>query len=69
MKRLLIMVIKSYQHVISPLFGNSCRFYPTCSQYSIEALEKRGALFGSWMSLKRLIRCGPWTDGGFDPVP
>ncbi|NWG27152.1 MAG: membrane protein insertion efficiency factor YidD [Ignavibacteriaceae bacterium] len=64
-----IVVIKMYQLIISPLFPPSCRFTPTCSHYSIEALKKYGILKGSWLSFKRIIRCHPWGGSGFDPVP
>jgi uncharacterized protein len=69
MARLLILLVKVYQWLLSPFFGQQCRFYPTCSQYSVEALEKHGALRGSYYTLNRLIRCHPWCDGGHDPVP
>jgi hypothetical protein len=65
----LILIIKIYQLIISPLFPPSCRFTPTCSHYSIEALKKYGILKGSWLSFKRIIRCHPWGGSGFDPVP
>ncbi|MCW8809750.1 MAG: membrane protein insertion efficiency factor YidD [Ignavibacteriaceae bacterium] len=63
------MLIKIYQVLISPLFPPSCRFIPTCSQYSLEALKKYGILKGSWLSFKRIIRCHPWGGSGYDPVP
>ncbi|PTQ82896.1 membrane protein insertion efficiency factor YidD [Nitrosomonas ureae] len=68
-RRILIGVIKGYQIVISALLGQSCRFYPTCSNYTIEALELHGVLRGSWLAIKRISRCHPWNPGGFDPVP
>lgn len=61
--------IKFYRQWISPAFPPSCRFYPTCSAYALEAVEKYGPLKGSWMGLKRILRCHPWNPGGFDPVP
>ena len=64
-----IVFIKIYQVLISPLFPPSCRFIPTCSQYSLEALKKYGILKGSWLSFKRIIRCHPWGGSGYDPVP
>jgi len=64
-----IVLIKIYQVLISPLFPPSCRFIPTCSQYSLEALKKYGILKGSWLSFKRIIRCHPWGGSGYDPVP
>ncbi|MGB9773579.1 MAG: membrane protein insertion efficiency factor YidD [Bacteroidota bacterium] len=69
MKRVLILLVRGYQFFLSPLFQNSCRFYPTCSQYSIEALQKHGALRGLWLSVKRVLRCNPFHPGGYDPVP
>jgi uncharacterized protein len=62
-------LISLYQLLISPLLGNRCRFNPTCSQYAKEALEIHGVWRGSWLGLRRLARCHPWHDGGFDPVP
>ncbi|MGK7954386.1 MAG: membrane protein insertion efficiency factor YidD [Crocosphaera sp.] len=69
MKKILILVIKGYRQFISPLFPPSCRFQPTCSQYTLEAIEKFGALQGSWLGLKRILRCHPFHPGGYDPVP
>jgi len=64
-----IVVVKIYQIAISPFFPNSCRFTPTCSGYSIEALKKYGLIKGLWLTIKRLLRCHPWGGHGFDPVP
>ncbi len=69
MKTLLIWLIRGYRLVISPLFPPSCRFQPTCSQYAIQAVERFGALKGSWLALKRILRCHPFNPGGYDPVP
>ncbi|WP_107669582.1 membrane protein insertion efficiency factor YidD [Cyanothece sp. BG0011] len=69
MKKILILLIKGYRTLISPLFPPSCRFRPTCSQYTLEAIEKFGALRGSWLGLKRILRCHPFHPGGYDPVP
>ena len=69
MVKLLIMMITGYQKLLSPLIGSRCRFYPSCSHYSQEALGRFGAGHGLWLTLKRLARCGPWHPGGFDPVP
>ena len=69
MKRVLIAIIRGYQLVLSPLLGSNCRFYPTCSHYTKEAIEKHGALKGSWLGLKRIGRCHPWSEGGVDLVP
>ncbi|MGB5529046.1 MAG: membrane protein insertion efficiency factor YidD [Ignavibacteriaceae bacterium] len=64
-----IVVIKIYQLLISPLFPPSCRFTPTCSHYTLEALKKYGILKGGWLSLKRILKCHPWGGSGYDPVP
>ena len=66
---LLIIPIKSYQIIISPLLGPSCRFTPTCSQYAVEAIQKYGPFKGSWLSFKRILKCHPWGGSGYDPVP
>jgi len=69
MQRLLIGLLRGYQYLISPLLGNHCRFYPTCSHYAIEAIETHGAVRGTGLALGRLLRCHPWHAGGYDPVP
>ena len=69
MKRLLIALVKFYRNYISPLRPPCCRYYPTCSQYALEALEKYGALKGGWLALRRILRCNPFHKGGYDPVP
>lgn len=69
MKLLLVLLVRGYQVVLSPLLPASCRYYPTCSHYAIEALEKHGALRGGWLAVKRISRCHPFRPGGFDPVP
>ncbi|MFC5589908.1 membrane protein insertion efficiency factor YidD [Sporosarcina soli] len=69
MKKILIIFIKIYQKAISPLTPPSCRFYPTCSHYGMEAIEKHGALRGSWLAIRRILKCHPFHEGGFDPVP
>jgi len=69
MKKLLLIPIKFYQYFISPLTGQNCRYYPTCSAYAIEALEKYGSLKGTTLAVKRVLRCHPFHTGGFDPVP
>ena len=66
---ILIVPIKAYQILISPLLGPSCRFTPTCSQYAVEAIQKYGPLKGSWLAFKRIIKCHPWGGCGHDPVP
>ena len=64
-----LALIRFYQIFLSPLFPSACRFQPTCSVYTYEAIEKHGAIKGAWLGAKRLARCGPWTKGGYDPVP
>ncbi len=61
--------IKVYQWTISPIMGSSCRFYPTCSQYSLEAIKTHGGIRGGALAVKRISKCHPWHDGGIDPVP
>jgi putative membrane protein insertion efficiency factor len=61
--------IRAYRFFLSPWLGSACRFEPTCSRYALDALETHGALTGSYLAASRLIRCHPWCDGGFDPVP
>lgn len=65
----LILVVRVYQVVLSPIFGGSCRYFPSCSAYAIEALERHGALRGGWLAVRRIARCHPFRPGGFDPVP
>ena len=65
----LIVPIKLYQILLSPLIGPSCRFTPTCSNYAIEAINKHGPLKGLWLAVKRISKCHPWGDSGHDPVP
>jgi putative membrane protein insertion efficiency factor len=69
MRFVLKLLIRAYQVVLSPLLGPNCRYYPTCSQYAIEAVEAHGSLRGTWLAIKRISRCHPWHEGGFDPVP
>jgi len=69
MRAILIALIRVYQLFVSPLLGNHCRFYPSCSQYAREAVEQYGVLRGSWLAIQRLSRCHPWHPGGVDPVP
>ena len=70
MKKILIATVRFYQRYISPYKGgSSCRFIPTCSQYALEALEKYGALKGSLLAIRRILRCHPLSKGGYDPVP
>ncbi|MFN3305806.1 MAG: membrane protein insertion efficiency factor YidD [Candidatus Kapaibacteriota bacterium] len=69
MKYFLIFLVRFYQTIISPLLPPSCRFYPTCSNYSLEAIQKYGAIKGLCMSIKRISKCNPMHPGGYDPVP
>lgn len=69
MKILLLWLLRGYKRGISPYLRSSCRFIPTCSVYAYEAIEKYGAIKGSWLAMKRLVRCNPLCKGGYDPVP
>jgi uncharacterized protein len=69
MKVFFISLIKFYRKFISPVTPPSCRFYPTCSQYGLEAVQRFGALKGGWLTVKRILKCQPFHPGGFDPVP
>ncbi|MBQ7499065.1 MAG: membrane protein insertion efficiency factor YidD [Selenomonas sp.] len=69
MKTVLLLLVKFYRNFISPMFPPSCRYVPTCSEYALTALEKYGALKGGWLAVKRICRCHPWHEGGYDPVP
>lgn len=69
MKNVLLSIVKAYQKLVSPLFPPSCRYYPSCSHYTVEALEKHGALKGSVMGASRIVRCNPFVRGGVDKVP
>ena len=69
MRSSLVLLIRAYQYAISPLLGPRCRFYPSCSQYTLEAVTRFGVLYGTWLGLRRLGRCHPWHPGGYDPVP
>ena len=66
---MLRMLLRGYRYFVSPMLGETCRFHPSCSQYAEQALETHGLLRGSWLSARRLCRCGPWHSGGYDPVP
>ena len=68
-KKVFIKIIKIYQKAISPLLGQNCRYHPTCSQYAIEALTLHGVFYGSFLAIKRIIKCNPWGGSGIDNVP
>ena len=69
MRQLLMWIIRGYQLVLSPLLGPRCRFYPSCSSYTHTVIERHGVLWGSWLGLRRILRCHPFAEGGYDPVP
>ncbi len=69
MKRALLALIRIYRLVLSPWWGRQCRYTPSCSEYAAEAIERHGSARGAWMALRRIGRCHPWHEGGFDPVP
>lgn len=66
---LMVALLRVYRRFISPLIPPSCRFYPSCSTYAVEALQTHGPLRGSWLTTRRLLKCAPWHPGGYDPVP
>jgi uncharacterized protein len=65
----LVALIRLYQYAISPMLGRRCRFFPSCSEYTLEALRRYGPVKGLWLGLRRIIRCHPWHPGGYDPLP
>ena len=67
--RFIVLLVRGYQRFISPVLPPSCRFAPSCSQYALEAVQRHGALRGSWLAIRRVARCHPWNPGGYDPVP
>ena len=69
MRGFLVLIVRGYQLWVSPLLPAACRYYPTCSAYAIEALERHGAVSGSWLAIRRIARCHPFRAGGYDPVP
>ncbi len=69
MRALLLALLRAYQYAIRPLLGANCRFYPSCSDYAVEAIERHGAGRGSWLAMRRLACCHPYHPGGHDPVP
>ncbi|MBC7633934.1 membrane protein insertion efficiency factor YidD [Aeromicrobium sp.] len=69
MRFVLIRLLRAYRFAISPLYGQVCRYHPTCSAYALQAVENHGAMRGSWLAARRVVRCHPWSAGGYDPVP
>lgn len=65
----LLLLIRAYQFAIRPLLAGSCKFIPSCSEYAVEAVQRHGPWRGAWLSMRRVLRCHPWSRGGFDPVP
>ncbi|HEY6932704.1 MAG TPA: membrane protein insertion efficiency factor YidD [Marmoricola sp.] len=69
LRYLLIGLLTGYRLLISPLYGQVCRYHPSCSTYALEAVKTHGSIKGSWLAVRRLVRCHPWAPGGYDPVP
>ena len=69
MRTILITILRAYKFLVSPLLGPRCRFYPSCSEYAMQALEAHGVVRGMWLASRRMLRCHPWHPGGIDPVP
>lgn len=69
LSQFLILLIRIYQYTLSPYLGRACRYTPTCSVYSVEAIKKHGPFKGGWLAIKRILSCNPWGGSGYDPVP
>jgi putative membrane protein insertion efficiency factor len=69
MKTCFMVLVRAYRYFVSPHLGDHCRYTPSCSQYTLEALQSHGAVRGGWLGFKRVMRCHPWHRGGYDPVP
>lgn len=69
LKKSILIIIRIYQKLISPFLGKNCRFYPTCSNYTYQAIEEHGIIKGSYLGIKRILKCHPFNEGGYDPVP
>ncbi len=69
MRALIAVILRGYKYAVSPFLGPNCRFYPSCADYAIEAIERHGTLRGGAMAARRVCKCHPWHEGGFDPVP
>jgi putative membrane protein insertion efficiency factor len=69
MKAVLVFLVRGYQYLLRPMLGNNCRFYPSCSDYARDALQRHGAIRGTWLAVRRIGRCQPFHPGGYDPVP
>lgn len=69
MKTILVLLIRAWRFAISPIYGEVCRYYPSCSAYALEAVQVHGAIKGSWLAIRRIGRCHPWAPGGVDHVP
>lgn len=69
MKLVLVALLRAYRAVISPLYGQVCRYHPSCSAYALGSVQRHGSLWGSWLAVRRVARCHPWAAGGYDPVP
>ena len=69
MRKILLLPIRAYRYFLSPFLGSNCRYYPSCSAYAQESIERFGVIKGGWMATRRITRCHPWHEGGYDPVP